>query len=137
MADRGWVLNLGEQRWDLLGDDGERLYGYLTLDFLLRADEPLLGSVLTRRGWPPLVPGVPWIHCVLAGGPFDGRHEYLDPMAYDAAAPERLLISWGAPVSAPGAPVRLTCQAVYRRQIQVCGHGRACAYPYSWDRGLW
>ena len=128
------MLNFAEQRWELLGSDGETVHGWMTTEFLVRA-APISRTVMARRGWPELTPGVPWIHCVFADGPLAGRHEYLDPMAYDAPAPEQLTVAWGLPE--PGLRHGREFTAVYRLQVQGCGHGRACAYPYRWDRELW
>jgi transcriptional regulator with XRE-family HTH domain len=124
VADRGWVLRPGSDRWRLNGPDGRAVTG-VALQFVTAYGAAPVNAYGARRGWPVLVPGSPWIHCVLTGGPEAGRHEYLDPAVWDGPPPVLYL----------HAAARLPEQAVmvaYWRQVQVCGHGRSCPYRYEW-----
>jgi hypothetical protein len=131
-------------KWQLCGEHGDVVRAVparMASDPGLLADLNRYGA---RRGWPLLVPGVGWFACVLAGGEHDGHWEYLDPASY-SEPPERLLLATVAVpvVPEPAGPqpaveaAELGGAAVYRRQIQGCGHGRMCPYPYTLDRGRW
>jgi hypothetical protein len=138
-VDQGWAYNLADRQWELLGAAGD-LVAQVPDEALTRLGE--VNERGARNGWPPLIPGAPYWHLVLRRGPEDGRHVYLPPGGV-AEPPETLLCS--APpvvVFAAAIPSGLalpegTGSASYRRQIQICGHGRACSYPYMLDRGLW
>lgn len=110
--DKGWVLSRATGKWELLGPAGE------IIDTVTAAYVELGGAgLVSRRGarlprlWPPLLPGRPYLHCVLTGGPAGGPlHGYLDP---GQAAPELLLVRG----------------QVFRLAVH-CGH-RACPYHYA------
>jgi hypothetical protein len=133
------VHNLGARRWELR--DGRReADGWVTDEFLTRAGPGALAALLAQNGWPELLPGEPWWQLAMIRGPADGHREYLPPraveeppaaVAWDEAGVMRLLPAAGR---ADAAEAGL---AVYRLQMQPCGHGRACAWPYLLDRGLW
>jgi hypothetical protein len=132
-VDKGWVLNRDAARWELLGSDGETVHGMVSLDFLARCGPASANRAGVRHGWPELVPGAPWIHVILAGGPLDGLHQYLDPAVFDFP-PAELTFSGQVLVSArPGARFGIhpsALAAAYRKSPQLCGHGRDCPYPY-------
>jgi hypothetical protein len=135
-VDKGWVLNAGRGRWELLGSDGETIHGTVSVEMVQRADMAYVNRAAIHRGWPPLVPGSPWWCCVLVGGPLDGLYEFLDPGLYDDAPAEltfagQTLVSAQAGAAAGFDP--LWPPAVYRLALQACGHGRTCAYPYRYQ----
>jgi hypothetical protein len=143
VADRGWVLNRDERRWELRGPDGAPVGAYVTLEFLTRTQVAAgrffqLDRYLDRRGLPRLTPHLAWWECVLIGGPFAGRHEYLDPRSC-RRPPDQLLLAQEPPIPVPLAGEEIPVMteavppAVYRRAPQACGHGRACPWPYRWS----
>jgi hypothetical protein len=123
------VLNRAGRRWELRGRDGKRVHGWVTLELAARTDPAVLNRALARRGLPTLAPDLGWWECALIGGPFDGWHEYLDPAACDRP-PE--VLAFGPDGRAYGGAVPFVR---YRRGPQLCGHGRACPYPYHFTGG--
>jgi hypothetical protein len=112
--DLGWIRNgrsHRSQRWELR-DSGGGLVALADVD----------GRPLTPAapGWPPWT-GVPVVVCALAGGPLDGLWQYLDLPPGDGPPAELLLDPGG------GRP-----PASYVLFAQVCGHGRACPFPYRY-----
>jgi hypothetical protein len=136
------VLNLEQRTWELRGADYDRVHGKVTVDVITRHGIIEVNRAGAAKGWPRLAPGCPWIHCYLRGGPLDGLHEYLDPADWDDP-PDRLVLSVDRRIEVPAIDaeqpemIDVVPPAIYRRQIQGCGHGRACAYPYSHDEGRW
>lgn len=139
MADQGWAYNMADDLWELLDKYGLRC-GAVTAEMIVRCGAARVNRAGEAKGWPELVPGSPWWHLILLGGPADGHHEYIHPGEAEepparlaVTLPQAEMVAVGdMPVSGDAFPV-----GYYRRQIQVCGHGRACPYPYSFDRGLW
>jgi hypothetical protein len=129
---------MDDRIWELRGCDGDRVHGVITLDFLARGGPEMATRVCNRNGWPPLRPGRPWIECMLYGGPLDGQHEYLDPERHDTL-PQMLTFAGPVLACAGAMDPRAVfhpdmAPAVYRLGGQVCGHGRACPYPYRYGR---
>lgn len=136
-ADMGWCYDDRRGAWELWSRTG-LVVQRVRLDFLREFGPAPLNRYGARRGWPELVPGAAWLHCVLDGGPMDGRHVFFAPGAH-AGPPEVLTCEAEAPLpSPPGGPaVPAPRLEVYRRQWRpACTHGGSCAacpFPYRWD----
>lgn len=123
----GWCWNDGRAAWELWSRTG-LVVQRVRLDFLHEFGPAPLNRYGARRGWPVLVPGAAWLHCVLDGGPMDGRHVFFAPGGH-GGPPEVLACA------EPGPALE-----VYRRQWRpACTHGSSCAacpFPYRWDAGV-
>ncbi len=128
----GWVFNEARDAWELMSRTGMVVQAIGT-GFLAQFGPAPLNRYGARRGWPVLVPGAAWVHCVLDGGPMDGRHVFYDPAVF-SAPPEELTCAAEPPPKVAGSAPRLV---VYRRQMRTrCVHGAgcvACPFPYRWD----
>lgn len=129
------------QLWVLRDHRGDPVPGATMTVAVVTQDLAGMNAFGARRGWPELVPGLPWIHCVLTGGPLDGLHHFVDPRDQEGA-PDQLVLDLDQPLPAmppgrgPEAGVAVA-PAVYRRQVKVCSHGNACPWPYRFDDGKW
>jgi hypothetical protein len=128
----GWWFDGEAETWLLLGEDGRPVPGSSVPAEALKRDGCLgrVNAAFARRLWPELVPGFLAWHCVLDGGPRDGKHEYLDPGDY-AEPPAVLLVAWDGRAE-PSGPVELTHAAQYQRGAEWCGHD-TCPVPYRWQ----
>lgn len=122
MANLGWTFNEADSQWELMSRTG-LVIQTATLEFLHLFGAAQLNRYGARRGWPELVPGAAWVHCILHRGPMDGRHVFYEPAV--CAQPPEVLTSDDQPPD------------LYRRQWRpACTHGAgcvACPYPYLWD----
>jgi hypothetical protein len=78
VADRGWTYNEAERAWELLNRCGF-VIRRIGLPFLDQFGPGQLNNYGARHGWPELVPGAPWVVCVMEGGPMDGRRWFGSP----------------------------------------------------------
>lgn len=137
----GWVRNHAGGTWDLLDARGDVHWsaaaGWVAAGGAATVNAK--GARLDRR-WPELIPGRPWVHCVLLGGPADGLHQFLDPREHPAGPPAVLETDREQPL--PGMPpgpgpdpqVRVT-PLRYRLTARPCRDGGPCGcpWPYTWQ----
>jgi hypothetical protein len=137
-VDKGWVLDRDAGVWQLLGSRGEIIWQVRAACVEQGAGGVNAHGARRPRFWPPLRPGRPYVHCVLTGGPFGELHEYYDPDEYPGP-PELVVLDFEQAL--PGMPdgprpaAAVAARAEWRRQIQGCGHGDDCPYPYALNRG--
>lgn len=111
--DKGWIYSIEEAAWLLLNRLG-LVVRRITDEFLAAYGAAQVNNYGARHGWPELVPGAPYIVCVLAGGAMDGRHWFFSP-AERSAPPDEVILDYD------GEPL------VYRRT----GRGRGPAYLFA------
>lgn len=90
----GWVLAMAGRVWRLLDSCG-RVVMSVPAEYVAEEGTAALDAYAARlpRFRPPLVPGRPYVHCVLTGGPSgEPLHQYLDPDEAGAGPPELLLV---------------------------------------------
>ena len=117
VANLGWTFNEGAAQWELISRTG-LVIQTATLEFLHRFGAAQLNRYGLRHGWPELVPGAAWVHCILHGGPMDGLARVLragrvraaagDPDVRRCAAgavPAAVAAGVHAPARVPGLPV--------------------------------
>ena len=90
MEDKGWIYSLEDSAWHLLNRCG-LVVRRIPDQFLADFGAAQVNRYGARHGWPELVPGAPWIVCVLEGGPMDGRHSFISP-AEPGGLPQRVAV---------------------------------------------
>jgi hypothetical protein len=118
-VDKGWVYDEARETWLLLSRAGLVIRSYAD-ELIEQVGFAQLNRFGVRQGWPELVPHELPTHCVLFGGPMDGRHLFFPPDRVGPGGPPDML--WYDP-DGPDA-------SVYRRQpLDI---GRPDVWPYRW-----